>query len=66
MTKDYQQFTNKKQQGKCRMRSFNSEMALNNVYKLKRIQLTKHMQYCIQKYTTCTIQHSGILSYSVN
>jgi len=30
------------------MRSFNSKIALNNVYQLKHIQLTKHMHYCIQ------------------
>ena len=48
------------------MKSFNFKMVLNNVSQLKHIQLTKHMHYCIQKYTTCTIQHSGILSFLEN
>jgi len=46
---DYLQFKTKNQQGKCSMMSFNYlEMVLNNVYQLKHVQLTKHMQYCIQ------------------
>jgi len=45
------------------MKSFNFKMVLNNVSQLKHIQLTKHMHYCIQKITKCTIQHSGILSF---
>jgi len=30
------------------MKSFNFKMVLNNVNQLKHIQITKHMQYCIQ------------------
>ena len=46
------------------MKSLNFKMVLNNVSQLKYIQLTKHMRYCIQKtLTTCTIQHSGMLSF---
>ena len=57
-TKDVPQFTTKIQQDKCSIRSFNFKM-VNNVYQLKHIQLTKHMQYAYTIYTTCTIQHSG-------
>jgi len=40
-------------------------MVLNNVYQLKHIQLTKHMQYCIQNiyHITCTMQHSEFSSF---
>ena len=36
------------QQGKCSIRSFNFKMVVNNSYRLKHIQLTKHTENCIQ------------------